>query len=301
MSKIYEEITAKIIAAIEKGAPRFEMPWHTKGPNFSRPRNVSTKQPYNGINVLALWVATDERRFASNEWATYLQWQQLGCQVRKGEKSTGIVFWKKLDADESVEDDDEHVRRRFIARASRVFNADQVEGYLTAPTPPPLTVFQSIGMIEEIVRRIGVSLSYGHDRACYHPLSDTILMPDTERFFGSSTSSAEESFYATLLHELVHATGHSTRLDREFSRFGSEAYAMEELVAELGSAFLCADLGINNEPRLDHAAYIDSWLTVLKRDAKALFAASSRSASALRFIVRDDNNVVGRTNEKTAT
>lgn len=284
MSTIYEEITAKIIAAIEKGAPRFEMPWHTKGPNFSRPRNASTKQPYNGINVLALWVATDERRFASNEWATYLQWQELGCQVRKGQKSTGIVFWKKLDADESHEDDEGNGRRRFVARASRVFNAAQVDGYTTAPVATQLSVFTSIDVIEDMVRNIGVSLTYGHDRACYHPLSDTIMMPDTERFFGSSTSSAEESFYATLFHELVHATGHSSRLNREFSRFGSEAYAMEELVAELGSAFLCADLGITNEPRPDHAAYIDSWLAVLKRDTKAVFAASARAGTAAQFL-----------------
>ena len=282
-SDVYESVTNRIIETIEQGAKDWHMPWHRSG--VSRPVNALTKKSYRGVNVVALWAAADVHHFSSGFWATYKQWGELEAQVRKGERASLIVFWKELERE--VEDKETGKRERkktLFARASWVFNADQVDGW-TPPAAPERNLVQALDQAEAFTAATGADVRHGGDRAYYRRSSDHVQMPDRERFTGSETSTPTEAYYATLLHELTHWTGHESRLDRDLSgRFGNEAYAVEELVAELGAAFLCADLSITNTPRPDHAAYIANWLEVLKRDKRAIFTAARKAAQASDFL-----------------
>lgn len=219
-------------------------------------------------------------------WASYRQWQALGAQVRKGARGTLILFYLVDDKADEEAEATERSHRRFIARPSWVFNAGQVDGW-DGGTPAQEDHVERWEVIEDVVRARAADVRYGSHRACYHPVEDFIEMPYAEWFVSGYARSATESFYSTLLHELTHWSGHASRLDRDLSgRFGGEAYAMEELVAELGAAFLCGNLGISNEPRLDHASYLSSWLTVLKRDSKALVTAAGKAATAADFVLQ---------------
>ena len=277
---VHQKITDQVIAAIEAGAAKFEMPWHRGNP---RPMNVASGNNYRGVNTLALWIAQQNNGYAANTWGTYKQWNNLGAQVRKGERASTVVFYKdgeKLD----VDDDETKSKRYFIATASCVFNADQVSGYL-APATPLVDKTLALDRADDFVAATYAKIGSTGNRACYNSTRDTISMPRRALFTGSSTSDATESFYSTLLHELTHWTGHPSRLDRDLkNRFGDEAYAMEELVAELGAAFLCADLSITPTPKPDHAAYINSWLDVLKQDKKAIFVAASKASAACDYL-----------------
>ncbi len=280
---VYEAITDRVIAAIEEGAGEWQMPWHRSG--VSRPVNALTKKPYRGVNVVALWASAEAYRYGSGFWATYRQWRELEAQVRKGERASLIVFWKELERE--VEDDKTGERQRkktLFARASWVFNADQVDGW-APPAAPERNLVQALDRAEAFTAATRADIRHGGDRAYYRRSSDHVQIPDRERFTGSATSTPTETYYATLLHELTHWSGHESRLDRDLSsRFGNEAYAMEELVAELGAAFLCADLSITNTPRPDHAAYIGNWLEVLKRDKRAIFSAARKAADATDYL-----------------
>jgi antirestriction protein ArdC len=287
---VYRSITEKIIAAMEAGAPECHMPWHRSQAGVSRPINALTKKPYRGVNVLSLWADAMFRDYAIGYWATYRQWATLGAQVRKDSRGSIIVFYKRPDTapdlperKESIEGE-ERSKSRLIARASWVFNAAQVDGW-TPPEVPRPNKAEVLANVEAFITATKARIKYGGDHCCYSPLADMIQMVEREYFVDTEFSSATESFYAVHLHELVHWTGHSSRLDRQLrNRFGDDFYAMEELVAELGAAFLCADLGITNEPRQDHASYIRSWLFVLKQDTKALFAAASRASAASEYL-----------------
>lgn len=285
---VHEAITNQIIAAIEAGTGKLQMPWHRSGANIMRPVNVASGNAYRGVNTVALWAAADAFGYEHGLWGTYRQWQDRGAQVRKGEKSSLIVFYREFETDgddhhQSGDDDDR--RRRCMARASRVFNIAQVDGYvIDEPTTDDNRV-DPIASAEGFVASTGATISERGDRAYYSIREDAITMPDRYRFIDTKSGTATEAWYATLLHELTHWTGASHRLDRQFGeRFGDDAYAMEELVAELGAAFLCGDLGISAEPRADHAAYIDSWLRILKGDRKAIFAAASAASRAAEFL-----------------
>ena len=283
---VHEAITNQIIAAIEAGTGKLQMPWHRSGANIMRPVNVASGNAYRGVNTVALWAAADAFGYEHGLWGTYRQWQDRGAQVRKGEKSSLIVFYREFDSEDADACSDNDRRRRCMARASRVFNIAQVDGYeLAEPTTDDNRV-DPIASAEAFVATTGAKISEGGDRAFYSIREDAITMPDRFRFIDTKSGTATEAWYATLLHELTHWTGASHRLDRTFGeRFGDDAYAMEELVAELGAAFLCGDLGISAEPRADHAAYIDSWLRILKGDRKAIFAAASAASRASEFIV----------------
>lgn len=280
---LYQKITDQIAAAIEAGAPRFQMPWHTRNP---RPVNVVSGKSYRGINTLSLWVAEQQHDYASGTWGTYRQWNSIGAQVRQGERATMIVFFK--DMERPVEEDEEtKSRRSFVATISWVFNADQVEGYTVSEPAPLVDKTERPHQVEAFVAATQATILKRGDSAYYRLSTDTIYMPERVLFTGSSTSSPTESYYSTLLHELIHWTGHSTRLHRELkNRFGDAAYSVEELVAELGAAFLCADLRISPSPRPDHAAYIQSWLTVLRQDKRALFAAAAKATQASDFLFK---------------
>jgi antirestriction protein ArdC len=282
---VHEAITNQIIAAIEAGTGKPQMPWHRSGANIMRPVNVSSGNAYRGVNTVALWAAADAFGYEHGLWGTYRQWQDRGAQVRKGEKSSLIVFYREFESDDAEASDDNDRRTRCMARASRVFNIAQVDGYvIDEPTPDDNRV-DPIESAEAFVCATGAKISEFGDRAFYSIREDAITMPDRYRFIDTKSGTATEAWYATLLHELTHWTGASHRLDRTFGeRFGDDAYAMEELVAELGAAFLCGDLDISAEPRSDHAAYIDSWLRILKGDRKAIFAAASAANKASEYL-----------------
>ena len=277
---IHQEITNRIAQAIET-AGEFQLPWiKRQGGSFARPVNVASKNPYNGVNIVSLWVAALAADYPSNIWGTYRQWQEKGCQVRRGEKSSLVVFYKTLTIEEIDEDTGEaETGERLLARASYVFNAAQVEGFeLPSEALPVAPLFDPIERAETFAASTGARIEEGGESACFIPALDLIRMPDRRRFTGSDTSSPAEAFYSTLCHELVHWSGAKSRLDRDLSgRFGDDAYAIEELVAELGAAFLSADLGLSVEPRADHASYIRNWLTVLKSDKKAIFTAAAKA------------------------
>jgi len=219
-------------------------------------------------------------------WATYKQWQDVGAQVRRGERGATVVFYKEVEPDGSTDAHDEPERPRLIARASRVFNAAQVDGWNPEVPNRPSEAEIHEGA-ESFISRTHAEVRYGGEVACYHVKDDYIEMPARERFFGTRTSTATENYYAVHFHELIHWTGAVGRLARELeTRFGGTAYAVEELIAELGAAFLCADLHVTHEPREDHAAYIESWLRVLKEDPRAIFTAANRASSAVAYLER---------------
>jgi antirestriction protein ArdC len=256
---------------------------------MKRPVNIASANPYNGVNIVSLWVAAQACDYPSHLWGTYRQWQERGCHVRKGEKSSLVVFYKKLKyAKTDDETGEPGTEERLMARASFVFNAAQVDGFAleTTESLPQEPGFSPIELAERFATATGAKIEESGDRACYIPAADMIRMPERRRFTGTATTTPAEGFYSTLFHELVHWSGSKSRLDRDLSgRFGTEGYAVEELVAELGAAFLCADLGITPEPRADHAQYIASWLKVLKDDKKAVFTAASKASAAANWLL----------------
>jgi len=280
---VYQAITDQIIAAVETGPGPVEMPWHRSGAGITRPMNVESGKAYRGINTVALWAAAATGGYANGLWGTYRQWRERGAQVRKGEKSSLIVFYKEFEVEDEVLEDGK--ARRFMAKASRVFNVAQVDGYTTPEIDQAADPIDPIAAADSFIRATGASVTEGGESAFYHRTRDTITMPDRFRFKGTKTSTATEGWYSVLLHELTHWSGAPSRLDRQFGeRFGDDAYAMEELVAELGAAFLCGDLGITAEPRPDHAAYIEHWMRIMKGDRKAIFAAASAASKASEFL-----------------
>lgn len=279
---VYEQITASICAAIEQNPGEFQLPWHRSGSQNFRPTNASSRASYRGVNVVALWAAAQMRGYESAEWATYKQWASLGAQVRRGEKSSVIVFYRELDAPENADDD---TGRRFVARASHVFNAAQVEGYTPPITPPSMTTIDPHAAADAFIAATGARISHEGTRAFYRPSTDEIVLPPPSAFIGTPTSTPTESYYATVLHELAHWTGAESRLARTFGeRFGDAAYAAEELVAELTAAFLTADLRVTNAPRADHAQYLSAWLSLMRADTRAIFTAASAAARAADFL-----------------
>lgn len=278
---VYQVVTEKIVAAIEAGAGQFHMPWHGDGAAITTPENVHTGMTYRGLNILALWAQAYSAGYASGYWGTYRQWRQVGAQVKKGEHGSIIVFFKRIEG----EDSDGQPAERLVARASRVFNADQVEGW-TAPEPAnpqgTATLYESVAAFAQATK---AQITFSGGQAYYHVRDDYIQMPDRDRFMGTPTSSADEALAATLLHELVHWSGAKHRLDRGFdNRSTRAAVAEEELIAELGAAFLCADLGVTNAPRQDHAAYAAAWLKALRNDKRAIFKAASLANKATNYL-----------------
>lgn len=285
---VYSAVTNQIIQAIENGTDGFQMPWQRSGLAVERPTNIASGKMYRGINTVALWACGINHNFASGLWGTYKQWKDAGAQVRKGEKSSVVVFYKEL-LDET---DREMIAQgltlentRCVARASRVFNVAQVEGYEPEDLDTSIDPINALDKAEEFITSTDASIDIGGERACYRVQEDKILMPDRCRFTGTKTSNPTDSWYSTLFHELTHWTGAQHRLDREFGkRFGDDAYAMEELVAELGAAFLCAEIGISQEPRKDHACYLAHWLRVMKGDNRAIFTAASNANKAATYL-----------------
>jgi antirestriction protein ArdC len=263
------------------------MPWHHDGAPTSRPINAVSGKGYRGANTLLLWAAAELNAYPTGRWATYRGWAALGAQVCKGETATTIVFWKAFrkgneeDADAGpIAGDDAQDRPRFMARGYSVFNAAQVDGY-EPPAITPLDEAERHAGADAFFAHLNISLVTGGDQAFYRPATDTIHMPPFRQFRDW------QAHASVLLHEAGHASGAKHRLDRDLSgRFGSEAYAGEELVGELIAAMVLADLGIAHEPRPDHAAYMASWLKVLKNDSRAIFTAASKAQAAVDWMHR---------------
>ncbi len=308
---VHAAITEKIAAAIAAGAGTFEMPWHRPGVSFSLPKNAATDKTYRGSNILSLWIDADEKKFEHQVFATYKQWQELGAQVRGGEKGSLIVKygeWVPKGGDASGHlkrqqgsqpkrnQDDDDQGKRLYAKPAWVFNLDQVDApaelrarLVPAQQPRP-DLTEWLARVDAFIAHIGIEVREGGQRAFYRHRDsrgegDFIQMPPRNQFTGTATSTPTEAYYSTLLHEEIHGSGAEHRLNRQFGeRFGDKNHAFEELVAELGAAFLCANLDVTNIPRIDHAQYCASWLEVLGGDTKAIFTAASLATRAVDYL-----------------
>jgi antirestriction protein ArdC len=271
---IYTRVTNEIVAAIEAGAGSWTMPWHHDGSAISRPVNAGTCKTYRGSNILSLWIAAQAAGYTSGRWASYRQWQALGAQVRKGEQATTIVFWKinqrGEDADDGDHEQEGRGRARMFARGYSVFNEAQVEGY-AAPSIDLLSDEARLQNADAFWSNLGIVTRHSGNEAYYVPSEDRVQMPEFAQFKDPA------GYYGTLYHEGLHATGAAHRCDRDLAgRFGSDRYAAEEAIADLGAALIMADLGIAHHPRPD----IASWLKVLKADARAIFTLASKAQAA---------------------
>lgn len=280
---LHQQVTDALIVAIEANPGEYRMPWQRSGLATSLPTNALTKAAYNGINVCMLWCTAAERGYTgSNRWATFKQWLNLETPVRAGEKGTLICFYKQYNVATDNPDDD---GRRLAIKHSYVFHDSQTEGYVTplVPAMPPLERHEAM---QRLLTSTGADVRIGGDRAFYVPSADYIQLPDPRFFTQSDREERLFQFESTAAHELCHHSGHPSRLNRDLTgRFGSDAYAMEELIAEIGAAFLCAELGISAEPRQDHAQYLAHWLTVMKSDKKAIFTAAAKASEAARYLM----------------
>lgn len=282
---VYARVTDKIIADLEQGVRPWFKPWnaeHAAG-RITKPLR-GNGQPYQGINVLMLWAAAVEAGYAAPIWMTYKQAQELGAQVRKGSKGSLVVYASTLHKTETDEGTGEEVERDIpFMKGYTVFNVEQIDGlpdHFYATAAPVLDPVQRIETAETFFQGLGADIRHGGNCAFYAIGPDYVQIPPFETF------KDPESYYATLAHELTHWTRHETRLNRDFGRkqWGDAGYAREELVAELGSAFLAADLGLYLEPREDHAAYLESWLSVLKEDKRAIFQAAAHAQRAADYL-----------------
>lgn len=287
---IHADVTASIIAAIEANPGTPQMPWLQSTQPLHLPRNALTKNAYSGINVLQLWATGLLQAYENQIWASYRQWAQLGAQVRQGERGTAVAFYRQYEVDPKADDPDDDGNRR-VLKTSVVFNVAQVTGYMppTLPTPrsAPADPWQPLETVEDFIATTGAHIRHGGEQAYFHRTKDFIQMPERTSFIGTETSTPFEAYYSVLFHELTHWTGASSRLDRTFGqRFGDQAYAAEELVAELGAAFLSAELGVSPVPRDDHAQYLAHWLKLLKSDNRAIFVAAAKASEAARFLTQ---------------
>lgn len=278
---INAEVTNALVASIEADPGKPIMPWNRTGTN-EIPSNIASGDEYNGINIINLWVMAQVLGFTTAIWGTFRQWRENGASVQKGQKSSPVIFYKQVTKENT---DSEDVSYRLL-KYFNVFNSDQVDGYDPPALPDSVEPVERIAAIDTMVAKTGADVREFGAQAYYSPRKDQITMPDSKRFFDTETSTRSNNYYAVLLHELTHWTGHPSRCDRDLrSRFGDQAYAMEELVAEIGSAFFCARLGMSSTPREDHAQYLANWLSVLKDDKKAIFTAAAKAQAAIDFVL----------------
>jgi antirestriction protein ArdC len=281
---IYEKVTNRIIADLEQGELTWLKPWSSGNleGRIVRPLRHNGL-PYSGINVLMLWSAAVESGYAAPFWMTFKQAQELGAHVRKGERGHLVVYANTITKTEEGENGQDEERKIPFMKGYTVFNVEQIEGLPEHYAAKPEAVIDSAQRIDHAERffaATGADIRHGGNSAHYSGGTDHVQMPAFEAF------RSPESYYATLAHELTHWTKHPKRLARDFGRkrWGDEGYAQEELVAELGAAFLCADLALTPEPGMDHAAYIQSWLKVLKEDKRAIFSAAAHAQRAADFL-----------------
>ena len=281
---LYSRVTNAIVAELEQGVRPWTKPWsaeHLAG-RIGRPLR-STGEPYSGINVILLWAEAVAQGYAAPIWITFRQALALGGHVRKGEHGSTVVYANRFNRTETGDDGQDVERSIPFLKAYTVFNVEQVEGlpaHLYALPEPKLDPAARVAHAETFFEALGADIRHGGDQAYYAVGPDYVQMPPFECF------ADPEAYYATLAHECTHWTRHPSRLNRDFGRkrWGDDGYAREELVAELGAAFLCADLGLELAPRPDHASYIASWLEVLKGDRRFIFTAAAHAQHAADFL-----------------
>ena len=282
---VFDVVTDKIISLLEQGTAPWRADWVRAA---KTPISLHTGKPYKGINHFLLGMISQMSGYPSPYWLTFKQVGERGGKVRKGQKGSPCFFWKVYDADGSDRNEDTTTdgKKRFVARYYTVFNVAQCDG-LDFPQPvlpdPTTSGANPIIEAEKIVAGYhGPSIDTKGLRPCYLPLKDTVEMPERNMFF------SPEGYYATLFHELVHSTGHASRLDRDIETpapFGSPDYSREELVAELGAAFLCSEAGIAPPVIENQAAYLAGWLKVLKTDRRAIVTAAGQAEKAADLIL----------------
>lgn len=276
---IYQTVTDSIIKALESGVKPWQCPWKRNGQISGIPSNYTTGDAYSGINIMLLWCSAAQQGFQDSRWMTYNQAKSAGAQVRKGERGTMAIFYKTLEK----ERDDGEVEHIPVLKHFIVFNAQQTDGLPrdgsdTQPAQPAGNIFDPLPQAETLFKRSGAKITERGQQAFFRPATDEIYLPERHLF------SRADDFYATGLHELVHWSGHQSRLSRDMKgRSGSEEYAFEELIAELGSAFLMADLGLSGD--VQHESYIASWLTKLRNDKRYIFRAASAASKAHRYLM----------------
>jgi antirestriction protein ArdC len=267
----YERITERIVSLLEQGTVPWHKPWKV---NTGLPRNLISKKPYRGINVFLLMAMSYE----SPHWLTFRQAIQLGGNVKKGEKSCPVVFWKRMKNEDEESDEP---RKAPLLRLYHVFNIAQCEGLKDAPGEIQMPVTKPAEIVAKMPQPPVVK--HGMAQAFYSPHEDCVGMPERERF------DAEASYFATLFHELIHATGHEKRLNRasiaERNGFGSNPYCKEELIAELGSAFLCGYADIVDRTIDNSAAYVEGWLKQFQNDRTLIVSAAAQAQKAADFIL----------------
>lgn len=296
---IYETVTNRIIRELEQGVAPWVKPWSAGADEVSLPYNAATSREYSGINIPVLWVTALNRGYTLPRWLTFRQTKELGGHVRKGEQGTSIVFVKRLaprsgQTDDEDETDDRRSKSRSILRSFTVFNVAQCDGLpprLSLPTAPR-PEGERHQAAEAFLKATKAEVRHGGNRAFYSPQHDFVGLPPFAAFESAG------HYYATSLHEHVHWAGSEKRLSRDFGkRFGDRAYAAEELVAELGAAFLCAHLGI--EGHLRHTEYLGSWLELLKDDARAVFTAASKASQAADYLRAFSEDLAEEANDDT--
>jgi antirestriction protein ArdC len=274
---IYQTVTDSIIGALEKGVKPWVCPWKRNGAVSGIPSNFATGTRYSGMNIMLLWCSAADQGFTDSRWLTYKQAQELGAQVRKGEHGTTAIFYKTLEKETEAGE----VEKIPMLKSFTVFNVEQIEGLTLAneeAASQPEIEFDPLPQVENLFQCTGANITERGQQAFFKPATDEIWLPERHLFADAA------NFYATGLHELVHWSGAKRRLNREMKgKFGSEGYAFEELIAELGSAFLMADLGVTGE--VQHESYIASWLTSLKEDKRFIFKAASAASKAHRYLM----------------
>jgi len=278
-AELYASVTQRIINELEKGTIPWVQPWSGQsGATLLIPANLVTNRAYSGINTLILWCEAQEKGYPTHAWCTFQQANEMKAKVRKGEKATPVVFVKRVEKEDEATGEK---KASTILKSYYVFNQAQLENvppqYERLPGRDFLDPEKCRDEALEYQKNCGVPVVHGGNRAAYYPQRDQIVMPP----FGSFED--EDAYWGVFFHEVTHASGHKERLNRNLTgRFGTEAYAAEELVAELGSAFTCARIGI--PPSFRSSAYIENWLKVLKGDNQAIFRAASYASQATDFM-----------------
>ncbi|PWC17130.1 DNA primase [Brenneria roseae subsp. roseae] len=272
---IYQTVTDHIITALEAGVKPWVCPWQRVPGMSGLPSNYATGTAYSGMNIMLLWCSASEQGFSDPRWMTYKQARAEGAQVRKGEHGTTAIFYTTLEK-ENDEGGIEHIP---MLKMFTVFNVEQIDGLpLATELGNSAEMFDALPQAENLFRSSGANIIEKGQNAFFMPSTDEIWLPERRLFSDAA------NFYATGLHELVHWSGAKNRLNREMKgKFGSEEYAFEELIAELGNAFLMADLGIVGE--VQHQSYIASWLKALKNDKRYIFKAASVASKAHRYLM----------------
>jgi antirestriction protein ArdC len=282
------EIAEAVIHQMETAGADWLKPWAAVTGAHGLPVNARGRQ-YTGLNRLYLGMMAATQGFTSNTFGTFKQWQTLGASVKKGSKGLPVVLYKTLEIKErDPATGAESLHTIPMLKHYVVFNASQVDGWDGGQLPEdeetPANNWEQHNSAEAVIRNTGATINHAkQDRAFYSPSADIIAMPERSQFNDA------EAYYATLLHELTHWTGAKHRLNRDFSgRFGNEAYAFEELVAELGAAMLCVSTGVSVSPREDHAKYLNNWAQVIKKDNKAILKAASAAEKAAQFVLNHE-------------